>query len=193
MPLSRNSRQSQLAIVFTQFPAQRFNHQFMIGALRQTRHSNASDHAGPVHANRKRAAVRRILRDRQPIFLEQARAQLQSDNVRAAMKSRHQVALPAHPFRIVGRSARKRGVEQRLPEAPYVDHQAMLSRRRYLPQPRSQAPRGILIKAGEMKFSLLRGNRRQVIFPWCHNASLRREMCAGILLPRIDSSKRVGT
>ena len=81
------------------------------------------------------------------------------------MKSSHQVAFAAHPFGIVGGRACQRSVEKRLSETPNIHHDSHLPRGGYFPQSRTNMPRDILIKSGELQFSLLGSNGRQILFP----------------------------
>lgn len=80
------------------------------------------------------------------------------------MKSSHQVALTAYPLGIIGRSARQRCVEKRLSESPNIHHDSHLLRGSYFPKSRTNMPRDILIKSGELQFSLLGSNGRQIVF-----------------------------
>src|ERR1700744_3954340 len=83
-----------------------FDGQLMIGPLRQAGNRHGTNAPRTYHAKGKTAAVAGLVGECQPVTVKQVRVflfQLSSDGIGAAVKARHNIALAANPFDIIGR------------------------------------------------------------------------------------------
>jgi len=87
------------------------------------------------------------------------------------MEARHQVALAAHPFSIVGSGALKGRIEQRLAETARVDHYRKTALRGHGSQAQAQIPRYLGIQLRQEQFALLQRHTIK-IFGQSHFPSL---------------------
>lgn len=101
------------------------DHQFVVGALRQTGNGDAANNACASHCKRECAAVRAIVGKGKALALEKRFSLelfLQADGVGAAVEACDGVRLSAGPLNIVWSGSVHRGVKERLSEAANVDH-----------------------------------------------------------------------
>src|SRR5215469_18384087 len=74
MRIVSDLRERELRVVGAELRAERFDHQFVIGALRQARDGDRADHARTLHRERKRTAMRREIAVGQAVLFGKRRA-----------------------------------------------------------------------------------------------------------------------
>src|SRR5471032_2023628 len=96
------------ACVMPKLRAQRFDHELMILALRQTRHRHYADHARAFDRQRERAAMRGELGGGETVFIGECcrcLLQAQTDCIRTTAEMLDRARLALRPSDVVGRGA----------------------------------------------------------------------------------------
>lgn len=136
----------------------------MVVPLREAGHGDGAQEASVFDADGEAAAVAGVVGEGQAAGFQRGLLLLhfEADGVGAAMKPEDNVALAAHPFRIVGRSAREGRVEERLGAAADIDDEGESAFDRERAKARAETPGGFFVESGEDQLTFLEGNASEI-------------------------------
>src|ERR1700688_3210790 len=123
----------------------------MVGALGETGNSDRTDDSRAFYAEGKAPTMAGIVGDGQAVTVVEVGfflLHLPPNGIGTTMKASRYIAFAAHPLHVVGISSRQRGIEERLPKTPHVDHQAEVAGNCQGTNMSSQPPCRLFVKGG---------------------------------------------